>query len=139
MKGDKIHYKEGYKYQLVRPYSLPVGIIPQRGGVNTDFLALSESGILTMRLGYCWDGASNIAVDTKSAMRPSLIHDAIYQLIRMGLISESCRALADRLLQQLCLEDGMNPLRAEAWYHAVDLFAAGCAQSGTERKIMEAP
>lgn len=134
-----IHYKKGYKYQLCRDCSIDTEISPGRGGVHTDYIDLDENGKLTCHKGYAWDGASGPTFDTPDSMRASLAHDALYQMIRMGLLPESCRAEADALLKKLCIEDGMNPIRAELWRMAVRLFAAPYARYGTEREVITAP
>jgi len=47
-------------------------------------------------------------------MRGSLVHDALYQLMREGALPIVYREEADRLLRRICIEDGMSRLRA-AW------------------------
>jgi hypothetical protein len=138
MKGDKIYYKEGYKYQLAQDYSIQVDIIPIKP-IVTDWLCLSKTGMLTVKKGYAWDGPSGPTIDTSNSMRGSLVHDALYQLMRMEFIPESSRARADDLLHEICTEDGMNPVRADLWKEMVKLFAASCAKAGTEQPILEAP
>jgi hypothetical protein len=134
-----IHYKKGYKYQLVCDCPLDTGIYPGRGGVHTDYIDLDENGKLTCHKGYAWDGASGPTFDTPDSMRASLGHDALYQLMRMGLLPPSCRDEADSLLRKICIEDGMNPVRAKLWYMAVRMFAEPYARYGTERGVLIAP
>ena len=137
MEGDTIQYKEGYKYQLHTPYKVEVGIrLPDR--VETPYLAL-EGGILYIREGYAWDGASGPTLDTSSSMRGSLVHDALYQLMRLGLVPLTHRLRADRLLYEMCREDGMWWIRANLWEKAVNLFAEDCALPGTDREVCTAP
>jgi hypothetical protein len=62
-------------------------------------------------------------------MRGSLIHDALYQLMREQHLDIRFRAAADRLLFQLCLADGMNPLLARWVYFCVRCFGKAQAQS----------
>jgi methyl coenzyme M reductase gamma subunit len=76
-----------YKYQLMEPYELPIGI---RGyTIDTHYLKLSEDGDLTISNGYAWDGPSGPTIDTKDFIRRSLVHDALYQMkeIKDGLRS----------------------------------------------------
>lgn len=86
----KIHYRAGYKYQLVKDYSqqldlrLPADII-------TEYISLSKSGLLTMFKGYAWDGCSGPTYDDKTNMRGGLLHDGGYQLMRLGLLSQEYR------------------------------------------------
>ncbi len=74
-----IKYKAGYRYQLHESYTIYTFIYPD-DDIDTHFLRLDKSGVLTIRKGYSWDGASN-AVDTLSFMRGSLVHDAFYQFV----------------------------------------------------------
>ena len=138
MKGDKIYYREGYKYQLTKSYAVGIEIFVQED-IITHFIHLYKKGTLLIRSGYAWDGPSGPTIDTSSSMRGSLIHDALYQLMRLGLISENNREYADSLLKKVCVEDGMNKVRAKLWQTMVNLFASGCAKSGTDRIIKEAP
>lgn len=138
MKGDKIYYKSGYKYQLCKQYSIQTLIYPATL-IMADFISLQPCGLLIIDKGYAWDGASGPTLDTKSSMRGSLVHDALYQLMRLGLIPENNREYADKLLHDICVEDGMNKLRAHIWKDMVESFATSCAKSGTERCIEEAP
>ena len=137
MKGDHIFYKEGYKYQLYLQYTVQTQI--KGFYAKTDYLELFPNGVLTINKSYAWDGPSGPTIDTKDSMRGSLVHDALYQLMRLGLISQSCRCLADEELHIICLEDGMWPFRAEIWEKMVKAFAAGAAKSGTEPLVLVAP
>lgn len=133
-----IQYRKGYKYQLNADYQEYVGIKAPRGGINTQWLSLSETGWLTVRKGYAWDGPSGPTIDTKDSLRGSLVHDALYQLMRLGLLSQSYRDEADALLKKLCIEDGMNPARAELWYIGVRMFAEPYARYSVE-EVLTAP
>jgi len=120
-----------YKYQTLETYDLYVGIYPQGPEIITDHIRLSREGVLKIRAGYCWDGPSGPAFDTKNFMRASLVHDALYQLIRLGMLPKEKRGAADRLLWRVCLEDGMSSLRAAN----VFLFVRACgALSSQPRK-----
>jgi len=138
MKGDKIYYREGYKYQLTREYRVFIGIfVSQR--IETEWLTLDTDGWLTIREGYAWDGPSGPTFDTPSSMRGSLIHDALYQLIRRGLLESGWRDKADDLLHDTCIEDGMIHFRAELWEEAVSHFAETAADPASEPEEIEAP
>ena len=104
-----IRYRDGYKYQLVETYTCKTSIVGQQS--ESEFIKLDDDGTLTIRRGYAWDGPSGPAIDTKNFMRGSLVHDALYQLMREGLIPESLRDAADRVLRDICREDGMTALR----------------------------
>jgi len=134
----KIKYRKGYKYQLVEEYTIFVGIYPAED-IETDFILLSRDGFLTGKVGYAWDGPSGPTWDTPNFMRGSLVHDKLYQLMRLGLILQSYRGLADRLLREICLEDGMSKIRAWYVYRAVRRFAAPFASPDRLRPPQEAP
>lgn len=139
MKGDRIRYKTGYKYQLVNDYVVGTLIRPSVD-IETEFIQLNRSGVLTIRHGYAWDGPSGPTIDTLNFMRGSLVHDALYQLIRDGYIEkERWRDVADRELQKICIEDGMSCLRAEWVYQAVKYCGhkSCCGDGG--KKLTEAP
>lgn len=119
----QIHYRAGYKYQLAWDYT---EYLPKAKGwpeVNTAFMKVTHvvgGGVmLLIRAGYAWDGPSGPTFDTPNFMRGSLVHDAIYQLIREGRLMPTERKYADQVLRAMCREDGMNALRAWWVYEGV--------------------
>lgn len=134
----KIFYKAGLKYQLTREYRVLIPIYP-RNNIATFFLFLTTGGLLTIRLAYAWDGPSGPTIDTPSAMRGSLIHDAIYQLIRLGLLDPAWRAVADAIYEAACVEDGMWRARAWAHFKALRAFGGAAAEADAERPELTAP
>jgi len=133
-----IKYKSGYKYQLADTYKCKVDITPKEM-ILTYYITISQSGVLIIHKGYCWDGPSGPAIDTKNFMRPSLIHDALYELMRQGFIDQKWREQADKELKKACLEDGMSKLRAW-WVHwAVKTFAKRCTDPDNKRPELTAP
>lgn len=134
-----IKYRDGYKYQLAEDYVVSTGIGLKADSGDHDFLSMTADGWLTVREGYAWDGPSGWTVDTKSSMRGSLVHDALYQLMREDLIPMSCRPAADELLYKICVEDGMWGWRAWLWLKAVRGFAGGAAMPENSKKVVVAP
>jgi len=124
----KLH---GYKYQLMEQYSLDVAI--KKYEIDTPYLSLGNDGILIIKKGYAWDGPSGPTIDTLNFMRGSLVHDAFYQLIRVEKISPSYKDYADRLLQKICIEDGMSRFRAWYIYQGVRLFGGASAKPSSEK------
>lgn len=135
-----IRYTEGYKYQLEEVYQHQTGIIPLQPGGNR-FVGIDGAGRLTLAAGYAWDGASGPAIDTPTFMRGSLVHDALYQLMRLGVISKDTgRRPADMLLRQIVREDGMWVVRAWWVYHAVRIFGGHYLRSpGNGNTVLTAP
>lgn len=135
----QIKYKAGYKYQLVERYEVTVQVFP-RAPIDTDYLALTLDGRLTVKKGYAWDGPSGLTIDTKNFMRGSLVHDALYQLMRNGFISRKrWRKAADKELRKICLEDGMSRVRAWWVYRAVRLFGGPAASKEMKKVVQVAP
>ena len=86
------------------------------------FIFNEKNKNLKILKGYCWDGPSGPAIDTKDFMRGSLVHDCLYQLIREGYIRSSYRKKADTLLRKICREDGMSLIRSIWVYLGVRIF-----------------
>ena len=93
-----IAYRGGYKYQLNQSYTIQTEIKPEEA-VDAEYLSLSLDGLLTVKKGYAWDEPSGPTIDTLNFMRGSLVHDALYQLMREGSLDENkWREPADRLI-----------------------------------------
>jgi hypothetical protein len=138
MKTRGIRYKSGYKYQLYGefyPLMLPLepwtdifdynrntktirhmsGVkagIPSHIGIGP-FLRLWPNGKMRILAGYAWDGPSGPAFDTNNFMVPSMVHDAIYQLMRNKVLPrDPYREIADEMMYEMCRERGMSSIRA---------------------------
>jgi hypothetical protein len=125
----RIKYRKlrNYKYQLLENYSVKIEINKE---VSNNFIKLSLDGVLFIKQYYAWDGPSGPTIDTKSFMRASLVHDALYQLMREGKLDRKIdRETADKVLKRICLEDGMNIIRATYSYYAVRWFGASTARA----------
>lgn len=130
-----VFYKEGYKYQLSSDYWVQ---LPVKGyNIKHDYFTLLPSGVLTISKGYAWDGATSFP-DINTIIRGSLVHDCLYQMIRLKFLPSSRRDEADGILRQLCLEDGMNSALAWAVYRGVRLFASKAA-NGPDKSMKKAP
>ena len=140
-KGPRILYREGYKYQLNQAYHVQLDHIrPPDVNIVAPLLLLTRDGRLTIRYGYAWDGASGPARDTKDAMRASLVHDALYQLCRMGVLSTSLwREEIDAVFKRMLETDGMGRFRRWYWHRAVRRYARKGASRKGSRPVCVAP
>lgn len=143
---DLISYRslDRYKYQLLEVYqheTIWTGRDGQRRlTTQGGWVTLRTDGMLCIKNGYCWDGPSGPAMDTKSAMRGSLVHDACYQLMREKIIGISHREPVDRLYVDICQEDGMSSFRARYQYWGIHWFAKSAAVSDKpEIEVLTAP
>jgi len=128
-----IKYRKGYKYQLAETYYRNVYITGFE--IDTEFIKLTLDGQLVILSGYSWDGPSGPAIDTDNFMEGSLVHDALYQLLRMSLISKQHRKTADLLLKSICRSKGMSKIRTWLVVKGVRWFASGAADPKNKKLI----
>jgi len=133
-----IKYKKGYKYQLCRSYTLD-GVQVGQKSIKTPYIVLTQTGKLTIRSGYAWDGASGIAPDLKTNMRGSLIHDVLCQLIRQGYLKKSVYDKTCDIFIKVCREDGMGRIMAKLHSIGVRTGIAKRIATGKPKKVYTAP
>jgi hypothetical protein len=134
----RIKYQKGFKYQLAEDYIIKIPILVGKV-YNSQFLKITFDGSLIIKTGYAWDGPSGPAFDTKTFYRASLVHDALYQLMRQKVIPIYHRAEADKEMYRICREDGMAWIRAKWCYHGVRGFSKSAASPMNKREILTAP
>ncbi len=134
-----IKYKKGFKYQLNEEYTLQIMVYPYPYDIDLEYIGLTTSGELTIKKGYAWDGASGPTIDTANTIRGSLVHDALYELMRRECIPQKWREQADIILWKLIREDGMGSFRAYWWHREVKKWAAKAASPESRKRICEAP
>ena len=133
-----IKYRNGFKYQLCESYTVNLGLtIPKE--ILTNWFNMSTDGVLKVNSGYAWDGPSGPTFDTRNFMRGSLIHDVLYQAMRLEALPMRFRGDADVLLKMICIEDGMSKLRAWWVYQGVRFGAKWSVLPSRERQLMMAP
>lgn len=136
--GEIIYYiKKLVKYTLTRDHICYTQIKGYVG--KTDFIEIDEQGVMLIRKFYGWDGCSGCTWDDDTNQTPGLHHDAKYQLMRIGILPQSCRGIADSELREECRARGMGRFRAWYYFEGVDHFAKYAAKYGTEPKEQSAP
>lgn len=134
-----IHYRSGYKHQLVEDYHIVTTIKPAED-ITTDFITLDTQGNLTVKKGYAWDGVSGPVRDTDKNLRASLVHDSLYQLMRLRKISrKKYKDKADRLFQKHCREDGTPASLASLYYQALKKLGNPSTKPESIKSIKSAP
>lgn len=140
--------KGGYKYQLAEDCRTLVGkhlctsIDEVRGFVSCPFVKLYRGGALEIQAGYAWDGPSGPTIDTLNFMEGSMVHDALYQLIRAKLIpnvDDIERHAADAELEHHNKAAGMSWLRRKWVNLGVRTFASFAADPANKRKVITTP
>ncbi len=116
----------GYKYQLAEDVSVAVPLFADVTVISKWFTL--KRGVLTVTAGYCWDGPSGPTYDSENSMLPSLVHDALYQMIRAGLIAEDRAGDADYELDRLSRDRGMSAFRRLIWFNGLSLFGFNAAK-----------
>jgi hypothetical protein len=137
-----VYYELKRDYNAILPDFFPPGFLkdwaeglpPQ----EWDFIGLKAGGNLTIKQGYRWDGATRpckkydeeYCPDEKHRLRSSFVHDALYDLMRMGYLQADythypCwplpgldiidltdgdwnRALADEIYGRIAVEEGQS-------------------------------
>jgi len=135
MSDFKVCYRKlkNYKYQLMRNFEIQIDIKPSKR-IELDFIILKTTGRLIIKRYYSWDGPSGPTFDTSTFMRGSLVHDALYQLMREKYLEQVHRRYADQLLKEICLEDGMSAFRAWYVHRMVRKFGGGSAKPVSKSK-----
>ena len=124
MKYSKYKYKfkveENFSIEL--PFKIPDFVHPY---------ASLKDGILSVKRGYAWDGASGPIINTRDTLVASLVHDVLYQAMRLNLIkpSKENRKIADKNFFEILKMNGVNSIRRKVWYLAVKLFGKKSTKS----------
>lgn len=133
-----IKYRSDYDYQLHEDYVCTTTIMPKQD-IDKLFIALDKEGTLTVKRGYAWDGSSGI-IDTNSNLRASLVHDALYQLMRNEDIPrEEFKDKSDRLFQTMCKEDGTYSWMAYLYYRTLKRFGDPATAPSNVKRVQTAP
>ncbi|MBW2561360.1 MAG: DUF1353 domain-containing protein [Deltaproteobacteria bacterium] len=101
---------------------------------------MDTDGNLTIKNGYAWDGPSGPVKDAAENMRASLVHDALYQLMRNDkLKSRTHRKAADQEFKDICKADGVSNFRASVYYKALRKFGKPAASPQNKKVVVRAP
>jgi hypothetical protein len=112
----KYRKRRKWKYTLEGMYSIFIG--KEFPDIVFRFIEIKD-GTLYIADDYAWDGPSGPTFDSKKTLRPSLIHDAIYQLMREGIISVEFKEPIDKLFFKELRNNKVWFIRARLWYRAV--------------------
>jgi hypothetical protein len=139
MNRDKcLYFKQGYKYVTTRDYHIKFDIVPYAAFSN-DFFSMDMEGNTVIFKRYAWDGCSGPTWDRSNNMIAGLLHDSLYQMIRLGLIDPKYKDYADDLLHNVMVEDGAWGWEADLYHFGVMEFGAGSTRPSAEPVEMVAP
>lgn len=109
-------YKSGYKYQLASNEEFQTSFRPQVT-IDTPYIKMDRDGLLTVRKSYAWDGPSGPTIDTPLFNYGSLVHDALYQLMRMQHIPQKSWRKADKELEKAIKRRLADEFAWWSWMH----------------------
>ncbi len=134
----RMMFRREYKYLVMEKYvfqlehTYPAFTVYRQSHLQREASPLPmfafEGNRLLVYPGYSWDGASGPAVDTRSSMAPSLMHDCAYQSIRMGRLSRDYRKAADSDFRELLRSEGMGRVWSRVRYWALRAFGSRAAK-----------
>ena len=96
-----IRYSDGYRYRLEESAVIQTSLRPKEV-IVAPWIRLDVDGMMYLAYGYPWDGSTGVE-DTPESMEASAMHDAAYQLFRLGLLPPEDRNIADRDYQRIFL------------------------------------
>lgn len=132
-----IKYKKGYKYRLEESYEGQTPIKPKTD-IKTEYSSLDTDGVLRLNSWYAWDGASGPTFDTNTCMHASARHDALCEMIRLGLLDRKYIPLVHEDLRDTLKRDGMTGIRVKLWFWTRRFMDPATRPSGN-RPILQAP
>lgn len=117
-----------YKFKVEENFSIE---LPFKIADFEHQYASLKDGILSIKKGYAWDGASGPIINTRDTLVASLVHDVLYQAMRLNLIKSSRenRKIADKNFFEILKMHGVNSIRRKVWYFAVRLFGKKSTKS----------
>lgn len=130
---------KGYRYQVAESFSIDVSEFFPRERICIPAFAFLENGNLRISQGYAWDGPSGPVIHSKNWLKPSLIHDVFYQMIRQRSFPEpeNARKQADDLMLKLLRHQGMSRFRAWYSWKAVRLFGRSAASLKNRQIVLK--
>lgn len=98
-----------------------------------------RGGELCIKDKYWWDGPSGPAIDTPNWLWASLVHDALYQAMKTGLIpfTRKHRRWADSEMRRILEDQGMPKFRRWYSWAAVRAFGGGRIRRALRKRRRE--
>ena len=106
------------------------GLTGYRGSVlqGRGRVAIESNGLLLIEQGFECDGPSGPTVDTTAFLQGAGVHDALYALLRAGVLPRAYRKKADQVMRRINRAYGMGAVRAWYTYLGVRWFGGGAAK-----------
>jgi hypothetical protein len=134
-----VYWKEYAEAKVTQAHFRFKMFVPPKKAIKIDWVEVDTKGRVTLNPYFVWDGASGPTIDTIGTIRASLVHDVLYRLIRLGHLDQTYKDVADNLLYDFMIADGVAQIRAFAWLKAVRLFGHDSIKPENENNIYRAP
>lgn len=105
--------------------------------IVTPRITLTKGGLLTCKIWFAWNGASWFP-DIPKVKRGAMFHDALFALIRAGLLDKMWLKEANQVIYDVCRDAGMAKWLAKMVRKGVNTFGKA-ASKRKERVILSAP
>ena len=116
-----------YKHKLFKSYRIQTTYRPKKR-IETEFITLCKNGVLIIKIAYRWNGLTFFP-EIKSMIRASLIHDALYELMKERLLDyKTDRNTADNLFREESVKDRTWRIVTEPVYIVLRTMGAGFAK-----------
>jgi len=126
----KLAYRsiQQYKYELSEDFTIQIPLLNYE--IDHVFFKLKENGLFTIHKLYKWDGVSGGMIDTDNSFIGGLVHDALYQAIRLELLPVTEKNTADKIMKALFRACGMSNFRSACAFKMVKLFGGSSCIPG---------
>ena len=136
-------YRNGYKIVLEEDEHYQTDIYPEQDIYYYRhghlYVSLNTEGYLIVYAGYPSDLASGPTFNTKNTRRGAVGHDALYELLRQGLLDQKWRVPSDEELDKWLEEDGMSSARRWIWETGLNWADGKDEKQKNIKPILEAP
>ena len=132
-------YRKGYKGIIEEDEVFETGWFVGKD-IETELISLYRVGRLIIRRHYATDFCSGPTIDRKTTRRAGVFHDAICQLIRLGLLDMKYLDRANEMFEKILIQDGAWKITAAGYRFFVSRAGRFAARPGYEPyPVLEAP
>jgi len=148
-----MEYIAGIKYCLTKDEVFQTSVRPNEP-IETRFIDMTPDGVMTIKIGWVWDGCSGPTIDASWNQRAGCGHDGLYWLSRNGYLSKIWKPSFDKDFFSWLNDDieviaerdkksgfwkGWFKTVAQGYYWAVSKFADSAISPKNKRVKLTAP
>lgn len=118
-----MNYIRGKNYLLTHTETIKLPFTLPEFSIADGLVSSWSHALLIIGKGWTWDGASFFLFrwfwTPKRWVKPSLIHDALYEAIRRGVIGREMRERIDLFFRDELIRRGVNKVEAQLAYWCI--------------------